>query len=225
MDYFMIDLLFILTIIITLIAQAFVSSSYKKYSKRKNSKGINGATIARSILDNNDLKDVRIEQINGYLSDHYDPRNKTVYLSSIVYQDSTIASVAVAAHECGHAIQDKEGYSFMRMRSTLIPFVNIASYAGYFSIAIGLFTGLLGLILLGILAQCVIMIFQLVTLPVEINASSRALKYIKNNSILEGKEFKGSKTMLKAAALTYVASLATTLLQVFRLLLIARNRD
>ncbi len=225
MDYLIIDLLFIVTIIITLVAQAFVSSSYSKYSKKKNSKGVNGATTAREILDRNGLSDVSVYKISGYLSDHYDPRNKAVYLSEKVYEDTTIASVAVAAHECGHAIQDKEGYTFMRIRASLVPMVNIASYAGYFSIVIGLFTGLFGLILLGILAQCVIMLFQLVTLPVEINASSRALKIVKENNMLEGKEFKDGKTMLKAAALTYVASLATALLQVFRLILIAHNRD
>lgn len=225
MDYFLIDLLFILTIIITLIAQAYISASYSRNSKRRNTKGINGHDIAREILDKNGLNDIRVEQISGYLSDHYDPRNKTVYLSDKVYTDTTIASVAVAAHECGHALQDKEGYSFMRIRASLIPIVNIASMAGYISIVIGLFTGLFGLIMLGIMAECVIMLFQLVTLPVEFNASSRALKKIKEYSALDKKEYRGGKSVLRAAALTYVASLATSLIQIFRLILIARNRD
>lgn len=225
MDFLIVELLMIISIVLTLGAQIYVSSSYKKYSKIRNTKNMNGATAARILLDKNGLNNVGVEEIGGHLSDHYDPRTKTVRLSTKVYNEPSVASVAVACHECGHAIQDKDNYFFLRIRSSIVPFANVASYLGYFAILIGCFTGILDLILVGIIAEMVILLFQLVTLPVEINASIRALKQIKETNILENKEYKGGRVMLTAAALTYVASLATTILQILRLVIMVRNRD
>ena len=159
------------------------------------------------------------------LSDHYDPKRKVVRLSKEIYRGTTIAAVSVAAHEVGHAIQDKEEYTFMRFRSVLVPLVNFSSQAGYFAILIGIFFNLVDLIWIGIALEVIILLFQLITLPVEFNASNRAIEEIqKNNYLVEG-EIKGSKRMLSAAAFTYVASVLTALLQIFRLVLIARSRD
>lgn len=214
-----------LAMIITLGAQIFVSSSYAKYSKIKNSNNISGAQVARKILDKNGLFDVEVTMTNGYLSDHYDPRSRVIRLSENIYKGNSIASVAVAAHECGHAIQDKEGYFFMKIRSYLIPIVSFSSYAGYIAILLGIIFGALNLIYIGIIAEIVILLFQFVTLPVEINASSRALNQIKKSYFLVDKEYSKGKLMLTAAASTYIASLASTLLEILRLLLIFRNRD
>lgn len=227
MDYFYIIYgLPIIAIIITLIAQGFVSSSYSKYTKIKNEKGITGHDAARYILDKNGLSDINVVETNGYLTDHYDPRTKVIRLSKDVYNSASIAAVSVACHECGHAIQDKVGYAFLKIRSALIPFVNFSSYAGYFAILFGCLFGLLNLIWLGILAEVVILLFQIITLPVEVNASKRALQELEKANFLNNKEHKDGKTMLTAAALTYVASIATTLIQIIRLILMfGRNSD
>ena len=212
-------------IIITIMAQIYVSASYSKYKKVQNSKGITGAEAARDILDKHGLSNVYVTETNGTLSDHYDPKRKVVRLSKEIYRGTTIAAVSVAAHEVGHAIQDKEEYTFMRFRSSLVPLVNFSSQAGYFAILIGIFFELVDLIWLGIALEVIILLFQLITLPVEFNASNRAIEEIqKNNYLVEG-EIKGSKRMLSAAAFTYVASVLTALLQIFRLVLIARSRD
>lgn len=216
----------ILSLIITLGAQAFISSSYSKYSKVKNKKGYSGKEVARLILDKHGLNDIRIEETGGYLSDHYDPTKRVIRLSKKIYNDSSIASVAVACHECGHAIQDKEGYSFLRIRSMLVPVVNLCSYAGYLAILFGSILSMFGLVWLGIFAEMVILLFQLITLPVEFNASRRGLKEVKDEMILTNDEYSGGKVMLSSAALTYVASLATTIIEVLRLILIfGRNDD
>ena len=215
----------ILAIIITLIAQGFVNSSYSKYSKVRNSNGITGGDVARRILDKNGLNHVKVVQTQGHLSDHYDPRSKVIKLSSGIYGSTTIAAVAVAAHECGHAIQDKEGYTFLKIRSLLVPIVNFSSYAGYIAIVLGCIFGATDLIMIGILAECAILLFQLVTLPVEIDASKRALKEIEKEHFLVDKEYSNGRTMLIAAASTYVASLASTLIEILRLVLMFRSRD
>lgn len=226
MDYYTLSYVLIFASLgITLLAQIFVSVSYSKYKKVQNSKGITGAEIAREILDKHGLSNVYVTAINGTLSDHYDPKRKVVRLSKDVYEGTTIAAVSVAAHEVGHAIQDKEGYAFMRFRSALIPMVNFSSSAGYFAILIGLFFGYTNFIWLGIALEIVILLFQLITLPVEFNASSRALEEIEKNNYLVRGEVKGSKKMLKAAAFTYVASVLTAIIQILRLILIARSRD
>ena len=211
--------------IITSLAQAYITSSYKKYSLVKNSNGMTGREVARKILDNNDLKNVEVVEVSGYLSDHYDPSSKVVRLSKSNYNESSISSVSVAAHECGHAIQDKENYTFLRFRASLVPIVNFSSYAGYLAIVIGGFTGIFGLIKLGIILECVILLFQVVTLPVEIDASRRALSEVKKYKYLDEKEYSSGKSVLIAAALTYVASVASALIQILRLILVYGKRD
>ena len=228
MNYYLVSygLLFLGTII-TFLAQAFISISYKKYKKVKNASKITGAEMARSILDRNGLTSVSVQEVAGDLTDHYDPRTKVVRLSSEIYGGTSVASISVAAHECGHAIQDSVGYTMMRIRSMLVPVVNISSYAGYIAITIGLLAGLTKLIWAGIYFELAILLFQLVTLPVEIDASKRGLKELKESGKVEDTEYSGSKVMLISAASTYVASLATTLLQVLRLVLLVsgKNRD
>ena len=216
--------LFLVSLLITALAQFYVNVSYNKYNKINLSSGETGADIARTILDKAGLKDVSVYETSGFLSDHYHPSKKAVFLSSKNYYGSSIGSASVGAQECGHAIQHKEGYIFMNIRSAIVPFVNFASYLGYIAITLGFILELFDLIWLGILAECAILGFQLVTLPVEFNASSRALNILKTGSYLTEKEINGSKTVLRAAALTYVASVATNLIEIFRLVLLAGGR-
>lgn len=218
-------ILMIISLVITLGAQLFVSGAYSKYSKVKNKKGMSGSEAARYILDKNELKDVKVRRVGGYLSDYYDPRNKTVNLSSANYENASVGALSVACHECGHAIQDKVGYTFMRIRAALVPFVNFSSYAGYFAILFGCLFDSMNLIWFGIFAEMVILLFQIVTLPVEIDASKRAIKELDKYELLDKDELSGGKTMLIAAALTYVASVATTVIQILRLILTFGGRD
>ena len=218
-------ILMIISLVITLGAQLFVSGAYSKYSKVKNKKRMSGSEAARYILDKNGLKDVKVRRVGGYLSDYYDPRNKTVNLSSANYENASVGALSVACHECGHAIQDKVGYTFMRIRAALVPFVNFSSYAGYFAILFGCLFDSMNLIWFGIFAVMVILLFQIVTLPVEIDASKRAIKELDKYELLDKDELSGGKTMLIAAALTYVASVATTVIQILRLILTFGNRD
>ena len=214
-----------IALIITLSAQWFVNHNYKKFLKVNNSKGLKGVDVARKILDMNGLNNVPVVEVSGFLSDHYDPSKKIVRLSGDIYNRDTISSVAVAAHECGHAIQDKEGYFFMKIRSVIAPFASISSYAGYIAILIGCIFGLLDLVLLGIALELVILLFQLVTLPVEFNASHRALKILNDDHLIDEVEVKGCRKVLKAAALTYVAGVASTVLEILRLVLMFARRD
>ena len=218
-------ILMIISLVITLSAQLFVSGAYSKYSKVKNKKRMSGSEAARYILDKNGLKDVKVRRVGGYLSDYYDPRNKTVNLSSANYENASVGALSVACHECGHAIQDKVGYTFMRIRAALVPFVNFSSYAGYFAILFGCLFDSMNLIWFGIFAEMVILLFQIVTLPVEIDASKRAIKELDKYELLDKDELSGGKTMLIAAALTYVASVATTVIQILRLILTFGSRD
>ena len=215
----------IISLVITLGAQLFVSGAYSKYSKVKNKKRMSGSEAARYILDKNGLEDVKVRRVGGYLSDYYDPRNKTVNLSSANYENASVGALSVACHECGHAIQDKVGYTFMRIRAALVPFVNFSSYAGYFAILFGCLFDSMNLIWFGIFAEMVILLFQIVTLPVEIDASKRAIKELDKYELLDKEELSGGKTMLIAAALTYVASVATTVIQILRLILTFGSRD
>lgn len=164
-------------------------------------------------------------EVNGELTDHYDPTRKVVRLSKNVFNRNTIASMSVAAHEVGHAIQDKEGYLLMRIRSFIVPVVNFASKMGYFVLIIGLSFGSLGLYYAGIVLLSTTLLFQLVTLPVEINASKRAKKELSSLNIVSDNEYDGCSSMLRAAACTYVASLVTTLIQILRFVLAARDRN
>lgn len=219
--------LIIIAMVIAIGAQWYINHNYKKFANKYCENGISGADAARKVLDNNGLQNVAIKPVAGTLTDYYDPRNKTVNLSEKVYTEKSIASISVAAHECGHAIQDKDGYLFLRIRRAMVPIVNFSSYAGYLAIVFGLFFSWINLIEIGIILEVIILAFQLVTLPVEFNASKRALKQIQSLGLLNANEYKGGKKMLVSAALTYVASVATAIIQILRLLLILgrRNRD
>ena len=226
MNYlFIIYGLMYIALFITLASQMFISSAYNKYSIIKNKRGITGYDAARHLLDENNLNNVKIVETKGYLTDHYDPKNKVIRLSTSVFYGDSIASVSVACHECGHAIQDKENYKFMKIRSSLVPLINLSSYAGYFAILFGILFSSYNLIWIGILAEIIIFLFQLVTLPVEINASHRALKELDYSHIFTSKELEQGKTMLLAAALTYVASIITSLIQIVRLVLLFGRKE
>ena len=217
------DILIIIGLIITLIAQIVVSSSYSKYKKVLNSKDLTGYEVARKILDKNGLNELMILETKGNLSDHYDPSRKVIKLSTDIYHGSSIASAAVAAHECGHAIQDKDNYKPMRIRSKIVPTVNICTKLGYIAIVIGSIFSY-QLIEIGILLLATILVFQLITLPVEFNASNRAIKNLETLSLIESNEKTKAKKMLSAAAFTYVAALLTSLLEILRLALKYTNR-
>ena len=218
-------ILLVLSLLVTSAAQIYINSSYSKTKRIKNRAGITGAQTARKILDENGLSNVKVEEVSGILGDHYDPRTKTVRLSSDIYRNTSIASASVAAHECGHAIQDKEGYFFLKLRNSIVPVVNFASYACYFAILIGIIASSLKIIWIGIIAEIVILVFQLITLPVEFAASKRALKQLEKQKILEKIEISTSKKMLTAAALTYVASVTATILEILRLLIAVGGRN
>lgn len=214
----------ILGLAITSIAQILIKARYSKYKKEPISKHVSGYEVARKILDTNDLKHIKINEVSGELSDHYDPTKKVVNLSTDIYQGRTIAAASVAAHECGHAIQDKVGYVPMRIRSSLVPIVNFATKIGYLVVVIGLTAGILKIATIGIVLLLSMLLFQLVTLPVEFNASFRAEKQLKELNLLESSEQRGSKKMLFAAALTYVAGMLSTLFQILRLVLMILSR-
>ena len=220
----MYSILFI-SIGITLLAQLFININYSKYKKIGTNTGKTGFEVAREILDKNGLSDVYVVETAGNLTDHFDPRRKTIRLSSDIFHGATIASNAVAAHEVGHALQYKDGYTFLKIRNAIIPLVNFSSSAGYIIILISFFTGLINLLWLGIALEAVILIFQLITLPVEFNASQRAKKQLKKLNMLNNMESNGASRMLFSAALTYVASVLTAILEILRLVLIANNRD
>ena len=216
-------LIFIAILIIPVTAQILININYKKYSTIKNANNISGFEAARKILDYNGLQDIHIVETKGYLTDHYDPQRKVIRLSSAVFQTNTISAVSIAAHECGHAIQDKDGYLFMKIRSFIFPIVNFASKIAYIVLLIGFLTYITDLIWLGIILVSFGVIFQIVTLPVEFNASKRAKEELKKLNILIGEENEGAQKMLLSAALTYVAGLISSLLELLRLILIARD--
>lgn len=218
-------LLVLIGFVLVIYAQAKITSIYNKYKKVRCSKDINGREAARLILKKNNL-DLYVVETPGEMSDHYDPTRKTVKLSPVVFGENTVASIAIAAHECGHAIQDKENYTFMRIRSSLVPVVNLVSYAGYFAMIISIFMGAMEYLLVGILMELATVAFQLVTLPVEFDASKRALKEIEELNLVSKEELNGARKVLNAAAFTYVASTLAALLQLLRLVLMYnRNRD
>ena len=217
-------IILIITLAITLGSQNYIQSTYRKTREIMSLKGLSGREVARKILDDNGLRSIKVEEVSGTLSDHYDPKNKVVRLSTDIYQNTSLASVAVAAHECGHALQDSEGYSFLRLRNSIVPIVNIASRAGYIIILVSFMFSMMKLLWVGILMELAILAFQLLTLPVEFNASSRALIQIKELKIVQDKEHGTCKKMLTAAALTYVASVATAVLEIFRLVLMASRK-
>ena len=206
-------------------ASLYIRMNYKKYKEVNLTKKMTGYDVAREILDKNNLSNVLIFETDGELSDHYDPSNKTIKLSHDIYHGNTIAAASVASHECGHAIQDKEGYTFLKFRHKIIPIVNLSSKAGYIAITLGIILSMVNLIWIGIAFEVIILLFQLVTLPVEFNASKRALKIIKKLNIVNKEEHSGAKKMLTSAALTYVAGVLSTLLEILRLILMFTRND
>ena len=217
--------LIILAAILPSIASAKVSSAYNKYAQVENSKKLTGRDVARKILDKNGLQKVTISEISGNLTDHYDPSSKHINLSSRIYSDTSISSLAVAAHECGHAIQDKERYTFLRFRSAMVPVVNFTSRVATIFLAVGIVAQLTGFLTVGIILLSAGLLFQLVTLPVEFNASARAKIQLEEMGLINKADKDGTQKVLHAAALTYVAGFLSTALQIFRLILINRNRN
>ncbi len=220
-------ILVIIGFIITMIASANVKSTFAKYDKQLSRYGLTGAEAARKILDANGLYNVRIEHVNGRLSDHFDPRSGVIRLSDATYNSTSVAAIGVAAHECGHAVQHQVGYVPIKVRNGIVPFVNICNYASLPLIVIGLIMGSRGynLAMLGVILFCAVLVFQLVTLPTETNASKRALQTIEGMNLLSGDELVGARKVLSAAAMTYFAAVASTALQVLRLFLIVQNSN
>lgn len=215
--------------IFAMIASAGVNSTFAKYSKQYSSRGVTGAQAARLVLDKNGLQNIPIEQISGKLTDHYDPRANVIRLSSEVYNGTSTASIGVACHEVGHAIQHATGYGPIKVRSAIVPITNIGSKLAVPLIIIGIVFSAMSeffiwLAYIGIIGFALTAVFQLVTLPTEFNASSRALATIRENGILTPEELKGSKKVLNAAAMTYVAALAVAVAQLLRLILLVNRR-
>lgn len=213
-------------IILPLYAQFKVKSTYKKYSKVRSTSGMTGAEVARRILDHNGLQNVQVVETQGFLSDHYNPVTKIIALSPHNYREASVAGTAVAAHEVGHAIQDKEAYAFLRFRHRLAPVAGFTSNASWVFIMIGvIFSSMNSLLGIGIALLAVGVVFQLVTLPVEFNASTRAMNQIVELNIIRNEEEPHAKKVLSAAAMTYVAAAAVAVMELVRLLLIFTNRD
>ena len=217
-------LILIPALIFTFWAQMSVQSAYHKYSKIRNAHGMTGADAARRILDANGLHDIKIEQIPGEMTDHYDPRARVIRLSQGTHSVATVAAVGIAAHEAGHAVQHAVGYSGIRVRNAILPVCRIGSMAAMPLFLIGLFMVFEPLMLVGILAYSAVTLFQLVTLPVEFNASRRAMEALVDSGYLSAEETEGSRRVLRAAAMTYVAALATSLLTLLRLVVLASGR-
>ncbi|RYL93237.1 zinc metallopeptidase [Sporolactobacillus sp. Y61] len=215
-------------LLIPLWAQMRVKSTYSRFAQVSNSTGLTGARTARKILDENGLYDVTVREVQGTLTDHYDPRDKSVNLSSDIYHSATISGTAVAAHEVGHAIQDANDYTFMRVRSALVPVANLGSNLSYFLIIAGFLFGAMQLATLGVIFFAAAVLFQLVTLPVEFDASGRALKQVVSLGIIQEDERRGAKKVLSAAAMTYVAAALVSAMELIRFILmifLANNRE
>ncbi len=226
-DYWYI-ILIIPTMILGLVAQIKVQTTYKKYSTVFSWRGNTAASVARKILDKNGLHGVRIERVSGELTDHFDPTQNVVRLSDSVHDSSSVAAIGVAAHEVGHAIQYARSYAPMKLRSAIIPVTRIGSTLAPILILIGFFMWIDSFIVVGIILYSTVAVFQLVTLPVEFNASRRALKTLDEEALLDrGEELDGAKKVLSAAAMTYVTALIMSLAQILRFLLIfgGRRRD
>ncbi len=216
--------LVLLGIILCGIASANVSKTYRIYSKMRNVGGYSAAAVAQLILKDAGIEDVGVAQTQGSLTDHYDPRKKMIFLSETVYLSDSVAAIGVAAHECGHAIQDHKAFLPLKLRSVLVPVANIGSFLSWPIILIGVIIGSLNLVHFGIFLFSAILVFQIVTLPVEFNASVRALNILKDNSILKGDEVAGARKVLNAAAMTYVTATLATALQLFRIFLLFGRR-
>jgi len=217
-------ILIIPAIIISLIAQMKVKTTFAKYSKIRTMRGLTGAQAADAVLRNNGVIGVQIERVSGELTDHYDPKANVIRLSDSVFGSNSIAAVGVAAHEAGHAVQYAEEYAPIKIRSVIYPIAQVGSYLSWILILIGLFVNFSGLIFAGIIAFSAAVLFQLITLPTEFDASKRAIEGIKSTNSLDEDETKGAKAVLSAAAMTYVAAVIVSLAQLLRLLLIFGGR-
>ena len=222
-DYYYLVLV-VPTLLLSLYAQFKVKSAFSKYSQVQTMRKISGKEAAALLLRSNSISNVSIQRVGGSLSDHYDPSHKVLRLSEPVYDKTSIAAVGVAAHEIGHAIQDKEKYAPLVLRSTLVPVANIGSTAGPYLALAGIIFRMNLLLNIGIILFACAVLFYLITLPVEIDASRRALKVLEHNAVLNQEELKGAKKVLSAAALTYVASALTAMANLLRLILISRDR-
>ena len=211
--------------LIALLAQLNVSSTFNRYPRMASRRGFTGAQAAEAVLRAHGIQNVRIERVSGRLTDHYDPRNNTIFLSDSVYDAATVAAVGVAAHEAGHAVQYAVGYGPVKLRSAIVKTTQFSSQASFIILMIGLVLYSQPILLLGIVLFGVVAFFQLVTLPVEFNASHRALETLEGEHILEDEEMAGARKVLRAAALTYVAALLSSLLQLLRYVLIFLNRS
>ena len=218
-------LLVVAVLILSMMASAHVKSTFNKYSRVRSMCGLTGAMAARKVLELSGIYDVKIEHISGNLTDHYDPRTKTLRLSDSTYSSNSVAAVCGAAHECGHAVQHQKSYGPLVLRSTLVPAANFGSTLAWPVFVAGLIFSMKPLLTAGIVLFSLAVLFQLVTLPVEFNASTRALKILENGHVLGDTELAAGKKVLTAAALTYVASLASSILQLLRLIILAGGRD
>ena len=218
-------ILVILGVIICAIASANVKSTFNKFNRYRNARGATAQDVAINILHNAGIYDVRVERIRGNLTDHYSPKEKVLRLSDSVYNSTSIGAIGVAAHECGHAIQHPEGYLPIRLRALSVPIANIGSLFYWPLILIGLLLGYMELAQVGVLLFSFVVAFQLITLPVEFNASKRALNILSATGTLTADELTGAKKVLNSAALTYVAALFSSILQLLRLLLLTQRRN
>ncbi len=230
--YYGLDWTYVLVLIgavLSLIASARVNSTFNKYQRVRSASGMTGAEAAERILHQNGIYDVAVEHVRGNLTDHYDPKNKVLRLSDATYSSNSVAAVGVAAHECGHALQHNAGYLPLRIRSAIVPAANIGSKLGIPIILLGVLLGSnYFLIELGIWVFSLAVLFQIVTLPVEFNASNRAMAMMERYGILSGEELRTTKKVLSAAAMTYVAAAASSILQLLRLVILFggnRRRD
>lgn len=220
-------ILVIIGAVLSMIASAKVQSTFNKYSKVRSMSGMTGADAAKRLLNSQGIYDVSVEPVSGKLTDHYDPRSKVLRLSESVYHSSSVSAIGVAAHECGHAIQDHQEYAPLKLRGAFVPVVNIGSGLSWPLILIGLLIGGAGspLVEIGIFLFSFAVLFQVITLPVELNASNRAIKLLDQNGILAGQEISDTRKVLGAAALTYVAALAASVLQLLRLVILFGGRN
>lgn len=223
--YYMTGFIMIPVFIFAVYCQIKVKNAFNRYSKVRNIRGMTGADAAYKLLMINGITDVRIKQIGGSLTDHYDPRTKEICLSQTVFNSTSVAAIGIACHEAGHACQHAQGYAPLKLRNAVIPATRIGSFLGVPLALIGMFLYSDVLIYAGIILYSAVALFQFITLPVEFNASRRALETIEANGFLEGEEYKGAKKVLTAAALTYVAALASALATLLRLFLIENRRN
>ncbi len=223
--YYITGFIMIPVIIFAFICQLKVQSNYKKYSRIRNARNMTGAQAAYELLQLNGITDVRIKRISGNLTDHYNPKTKEICLSEGVFNSNSIAAVGIACHEAGHACQHAQGYFPLKIRNFIIPVTRFGSNLGIPLALIGIIFSWQPLIYIGIILYAAVAVFQLITLPVEFNASKRALQTIRTNSFLVGAEYNGARKVLTAAALTYVAALASSLATLLRLLLVAGRRS